>query len=341
MKISYNQLRRILASLYLETGMWGMLNKKKLERMAEVARLYYEEGKSQAEIGAMLDVSHSTISRLIKEAHQHNVVEIVIHHPFKSISSLSDALVRQFRLKDAYVLPNAGNNDDETVNNMANLAARVLVENLHDGLMLGISGGKAVASTIRQIRITQPMHVRVARLLGVTEEELDEGADLAQLLASQLGNDATIIPAPLVMRSIEACRTIFQESFISEAIHLAENADIALVGIGSLESGYPNLLKMGWVNQDFLDELKMAGAVGEICGKYYDRQGQVLDVDFNQRVVAIQIEKLAHIDRVIGIACGEGKAEAILGAIDGRLINVLVTDSDTARKLMALSDISL
>ena len=315
-----------------------MLDRKKLERMAEVARLYYEEGKSQTEIGAMLHVSHSTISRLIKEAHQHNIVEVVIHHPFKSISSLSDALICNYELKDAYVVPNSGNNDDEAVNNLAYLAARVLMDNLHDGIMLGISGGKAVASTIRQIRVTHPMHVRVARLLGVTEEELDEGADLAQLLAGQLGNDATIIPAPLVMRSIDACRTIFQEPSVSTAINLAENADIALIGIGSLASGFPNLIKMGWINQDILDELEMAGAVGEICGKYYDRQGQVLDADFNQRVVAIQIEKLAQIDMVIGVACGEGKAEAILGAVNGGMVNVLVTDSDTARKLLDMNN---
>lgn len=327
-----------LPVIIYEKGMWGMLDRKKLERMAEVARLYYEEGKSQAEIGAILDVSHSTISRLIKEAHQHNIVEVVIHHPFKSISSISDALICRFGLKDAYVVPNSGNNEDEAVNNVAYLTARVLVDILHDGMMLGISGGKSVAATIRQIKVTQPMHVRVVRLLGLTEEELDEGADLAQLLASQLGNDATIIPAPLLMRSIEACQTIFREPSVSAAIHLAENADIALIGIGSLVSGYPNLLKIEWVDQDILDELQMAGAVGEICGKYYDRQGRVLDVDFNQRVVAIQIEKLANIDTVIGVACGEGKADAILGAIHGGLINVLVTDSDTARKLLDQSE---
>ncbi|MFN2303938.1 MAG: sugar-binding transcriptional regulator [Anaerolineales bacterium] len=318
-----------------------MVDRRKLERMAEVARLYYEEGKSQVEIGKMLHVSHSTISRLIQEAHQHNIVEVVIHHPFKSISSLSEALICHFGLKEAYVVPNSGNNDDQSVNNVAYLAAHVLMDKLQDGMMLGISGGKAVASTIRQIKVTQPMHVRVARLLGVTEEELDEGADLAQVLAKQLGNDAMIIPAPLVMRSVEACQRIFQEPSVSDAIHLAENADIGLIGIGSMKSGYPNLLKMGWINRDILDRLIMAGAVGEICGKYYDHQGQILDVDFNRRVVAIQIEKLANFDTVIGVTCGEEKAQAILGAVHAGWINVLVTDSDTARIMLELSNVSV
>jgi DNA-binding transcriptional regulator LsrR (DeoR family) len=39
---------------------------------------------------------------------------------------------------------------------------------------------------------------------------------------------------------------------------------------------------------------------------------------------------------VIGVAGGEAKAEAILGALRGGHVNVLVTDDVTARKVLAL-----
>jgi DNA-binding transcriptional regulator LsrR (DeoR family) len=303
-----------------------------------VARLYYHEGMSQAEIGSLFHISHSTISRMIKEAHKEKIVEVIIRYPFKTMPSLAQALKDRFMLKDAYVMPSSGNSYRELINDLAKLAARTLENLLHDGMTLGISLGMAVAATVRQVKIGPPMHVKVVRLQGATENELMEGTDLAQILSAQLGNDSMIIPSPWMMKSIEACQLILQEPSVSEAIRVAEHADIGLVGMGSLAPEVSTILRNGLTTLEELQALREAGAVGEICGKHYDIKGRILDVDFNKRTVSIQIGKLSGFDTVIGVAGSLDKAESILGAINGGLINVLVTDSDAARRVLALAD---
>ncbi len=65
--------------------------------------------------------------------------------------------------------------------------------------------------------------------------------------------------------------------------------------------------------------------------------GQWLDIDINRRIVGISLEALSKIDTVIGVAGGSRKGAAILGALRGRYINVLITDDQAAQKVLALN----
>jgi len=316
-----------------------MLDQDRLEMIAEVARLYYQEGKSQAEIGKLFNLSHSTISRIIAEAHQEKIVEIIIRYPRKTIPSLSQDIQSKLGLKAAYVMPVSGNSFRELIDNLGQLAARTVEQYLQDGITLGISLGMAVATTVRNIKVTQPIHIKVVRLQGATDNELMEGTDLAQILSAQMGNDAMIIPSPWLMKSTEAKQLIMQEPSVVEAIRIAERSDIALVGMGSMIPEVSTILRNNLITVDELLSLESKGAVGEICGKFYDIQGNILDDEFNERTISIDISKLAHFETVIGVAGSVHKAKAILGAIRGGLINVLVTDSETARELIKLSEV--
>lgn len=315
-----------------------MADQERLELIAEVARLYYKENKSQAEIGKLFNISHSTISRMIKEAREEKIVEVIIRYPFKTLPSLGQAIKNRFGLKEAYIIPSTGNSYRELISSLGKLAARTLEKHLEDGMTLGLSLGMAVATTVKHVQISHPMHVRVQRLQGATENELMEGTDLAQILSAQLGNDSAIIPSPWIMKNVEACQLILQEPSIAEAIHAAENADIGLVGMGTLNPDYSTILRNNLITIEEINELKLAGAAGEICGKHYDINGNLLDVSYNKRTVSIQIQKLADFKTVIGVAGGEAKAKPILGAIKGGFINVLITDSDAARKVLALDE---
>jgi deoxyribonucleoside regulator len=315
-----------------------MLDQDRLEMIAEVARLYYEEGKSQAEIGKIFDISHSTISRMIAEAHQEKIVEVIIRYPVKTIPSLSQEIQSKLGLKAAHVMPTYGNSFRELIDRLGQLAARSVEGYLRDGITLGISLGMAVATTVRCIRVTQPIHIKVVRLQGATDNELMEGTDLAQILSSQMGNDSMIIPSPWLMKSSEAAQLIMQEPSVVDAIQIAERADIGLVGMGSMIPEVSTILRNRLISVEELKKLEAIGAVGEICGKFYDIHGSILDVEFNQRTISIDIKKLSQFETVIGVAASVHKVKAILGAIRGKLINVLVTDSETARHLIKLSD---
>jgi deoxyribonucleoside regulator len=315
-----------------------MPDQERLELIAEVARLYYEDDKSQAEIGKIFNISHSTVSRMIKEAHEEKIVEVIIRYPFKTMPSLAQALKNRFDLKEAIVMPNAGKSYPELVNALGQLAARTLEDQIREGMTLGISLGMAVAATVNQVKISKPIHVRVVRLQGASEDELIEGTDLAQILALQMGNDSMIVPSPWIMKSTKVSKMLLEEPSVIEAIRVAEHADIGLVGMGTMNPDISTILRNELTTVEELEALRNAGAAGEICGKHYDINGNIVDVEFNHRTVSIDIQKLSSFETVIGVAGSAKKAEAILGAINGHLINILVTDSDAAHAVLELAE---
>ncbi|MBK8047332.1 MAG: hypothetical protein IPK16_09565 [Anaerolineales bacterium] len=52
-------------------------------------------------------------------------------------------------------------------------------------------------------------------------------------------------------------------------------------------------------------------------------------------MISMRFDQLRRVDRSIGVAGGPRKFNAILGAIRGGWVNVLVTDLLTARRLTA------
>ena len=61
-----------------------------------------------------------------------------------------------------------------------------------------------------------------------------------------------------------------------------------------------------------------------------------VDSPLMQRVIGIDLVTLRRAARVVGIAGGTGKVEAILASLRGKWINVLITDRQTAERLIDL-----
>jgi len=310
------------------------MDPKRLELIAEVAQLYYHENMNAKEIATLFEISPSSISRLLKEAKDLKIVQVVIRYPFLTVPSLGQQLVKHLGVKEAYVLPEFHGKYPELMERVGQLAARVLEEHLEEGMTLGVSLGVAVGYTARAFTMARPIRCTVVRLHGASDNEIVEGNNLAQIFSTQLGNQFKIIPSPFILQSRSSCELIMREPSVQDVVRVAEESEIALVGLGSLDPSVSTMLRNQLLSEAELRELQADHAVGEICGKYYDANGNVLDTDFNHRTVSIDLEKLRHMKFVIGVAAGASKVDPILGAVHGGFINILVTDSDTARLLL-------
>jgi DNA-binding transcriptional regulator LsrR (DeoR family) len=109
---------------------------------------------------------------------------------------------------------------------------------------------------------------------------------------------------------------------------------IALAGIGSLPPS--PLLRASGNAADLADQDKLhaAGAVGDICQRFFDSAGTLVPSDLDDRVVGIDADTLRNIPRRIGIAGGKSKHRAIHAAVIGGWVNVLLTDTGTAAALL-------
>jgi len=313
---------------------------ERTELLTQVANLYYEDNLTQAEIARRINISRSTVSRLLRKAREAGVVEITIHHLWKTAPEIERDLIARFHLRHAQVLVGRGRPYEEILCGLGALTARYIESTLVEGTIFGISWGSAVHSTVRALRPDQRLPITVVQMIGAVgmgNPQID-GPDLARLLANVYGGEYRYLHAPLIVDDAQVREMLLQEPSIRETLSLAHRADIALLGIGSLVPDVSSLLRAGYLDQEALDQLRAQGAVGDICARHYDAQGHVLDIELNHHIVGIELETLHSIERVIGVAGGEAKAEAILGALRGEHVNVLVTDDATAQKVLALDD---
>jgi deoxyribonucleoside regulator len=314
------------------------------ELLAQVASLYYEDDLKQDEIARRIGTSRSTISRMLDEARDAGVVEIIVHYPWKTVPEIEEALAARFGLRQARVLLGRGRPYEEIIRGLGVLAARCVEEVLTDGTVLGISWGVALYNTVRALRPGREFPIlprlTVVQMVGAVGagDPLIDGPDLARLLANTYRGEYRYLHAPLIVENARAREVLLQEPRIRETLQLARRADVALVGIGAPTPEVYSLLRAGYLDHEALAGLRAQGVVGDICARHYDAQGRVLDIALNQRIVGLELGALTGIERVIGVAGGEAKAEAILGALRGGHVNVLVTDDVTARRVLGIGE---
>ncbi len=308
------------------------------ELLAKVASLYYEEELTQNEIAARLGLSRVKIYRLLKQAKDEQVVQIVIDWPLKRATRLERELCAAFGLADALVLQ-AGANDQTTgLHQLGQLAARYLEQTLQDGATLTVCLGRSTYETIAAIRPGFRAHVQVAPAMGsmpFAMRELDSGA-LARRLAQKLGGEVLDLSAPAVADSPADAEVLRNQRDIRRALDLARNADVALLGVGNLNPAQSGFVKGGFLNPEELALLAAGGAVGDMGGHIFTSDGCLYDKQYDDRIIGVSLDDLKQIANTIVVAAGGEKTEAILGALHTGAVTVLVTDDRTAGAVLAL-----
>lgn len=314
----------------------------RLVYLAHVASLYYDHGKNQQEIADELKITRSAVSRLLTEAREKGIVEIKVNYPWRTNLDLEKALLAKFpHLKTARVLLREGKNYEEMLDGLGRLAAQYFLSILSNDTIIGISWGSALGAMIKIIQPKPVKNIEVVQLLGATGLEKiaqQDGPMLAQMLSEKFGCPCRYLHAPLVVDSPAAQEALIQDRSVRETLLYAERAEIALVGIGSTNPELYSLLRAGYVDRRELSEILAAGAVGDVCAHHFDINGNYLDIDINHRVIGIKVDTLFKIPTVIGVAGDARKAPAILGALRGNYINVLITDDEAAQSVLSLAN---
>jgi DNA-binding transcriptional regulator LsrR (DeoR family) len=217
------------------------------------------------------------------------------------------------------------------------LAAQWLDESLRDGQVLGLSWGTALQAMVAAFSVDQPRSVEVVPLVGglPTSDSLIAGQELVRELAGRLGATYRYLHAPALLRSEAAREALFAEPAISEVLQRALSADIAMVGIGAIGVGSTNVIVEGLGLTPAERKAFMAGRpVGDICGRFFDAQGRQIRGVVHDRVVAVELDDLRQIPAVIGVATGAEKASGVRGAVQGKIIDGLITDTGLALALL-------
>jgi DNA-binding transcriptional regulator LsrR (DeoR family) len=312
--------------------------------LIKAAELYYRDGLSQQEIAQKLHTSRTSISRALIQARNEGYVQIRIQYPEQSNLGLERELEEKYGLTEALIAVPAydQSSDQEVAFQAVDYTLRVLKKNM----VLGMTWGRAMHGFVEQLAQDERLrslsfrNVKIVPFLGtpgVTQLDSWDATTYSNTLATKVGNllhcASYNLSAPMYVDGEKEKELIEGIDEISKVLHMAETADMALIGIGSMQKD-SSIIKAGIRTEEEYKELIQKGAVGEIVGRIYDKNGQTVDEDLQRKMIGISLDKIAKIPVRVGISYGKDKIEAIKGAIAGGLVNVLVTDVPTAELLL-------
>ncbi|MCG8346894.1 MAG: sugar-binding transcriptional regulator [Chloroflexales bacterium] len=308
------------------------------ELLARIATLYYYHDQSQQQIAQALSLSRSNVSRMLKEARERGIVEISIHYPIARDFLLEQQIKERFGLRAAVVVQATPGSDMVTLQKTAQLSARMLDEQLDGAKTLAISWGTTVHAIVDLFTPSRRYDVEVVQLMGgvSSDEPAIDGPSLVARLARHFSGRYRYLHAPLVVDQPELATALLGQRNIAEALEAALSAEVALVGIGALEPSVSSLLRAGYLSHEEFAAIVASGAVGDVCARHFDDNGNPAFPEIDARVIAITLAQLAAIPTVIGAACNSAKARAIRGVLRGGYLDILVTDSEAAEAVLEL-----
>lgn len=304
--------------------------------MAKVADLYHLRDLTQQQIADRLGLSRPTVSRLLKRARRQGVVKIEIAFPDNIHRPMERELEERFGLREAIIVTGRSESPAATRRVIGPAAARYLGRFLRGGERIGISWGTTARAVVDQIT-PRRLHVMVVPLVGGVGQVTPgiHANELATQLAGLLDGQVHLLHAPAVVAHSGVRNALLSDPRVRRAFDLARRSDVALVGIGALVPS-STLVQTGYFSPDDLKMLRRKGAVGDICTRSFTGDGQPADDALDRRILAVELDDLRRIPTVIAVAGGMEKAEAIHGALRGRLVDVLVTDHLAARAVLRL-----
>jgi DNA-binding transcriptional regulator LsrR (DeoR family) len=308
---------------------------------ADIAEMYFHEGITQAQIAEKIGINRSMVSRLLAEAQRKGIVEVKIHRPLSFNKDLQESLVSRFGLHGAYVVEIHGDDDGKLKSVLAEAGACVLKKFLLPGSILGLSWGSTIHEIVKATRSGQSLQIKIVQLVGAigARNTHFDGHWLVQCLSEKMNGEGYYLNAPFMVGSPEVAKALVGDPSISEVIRLWKQIEIGLFGIGTIDPRYSSFYNAGFVGLEELEKLSGEGAVGDVCGLHFNVRGQVSGSDFESHLIVIPRRELLQIPIRLGVAGGRGKTTAILGALRGNYINVLVTDPQTATELLQFEDV--
>ena len=312
------------------------------ELLAQVAHLYFDKNMNQMAIADRLGISHASVSRLLTQAREQGIVEITIHYPLHTSPDLEKKLLNQFGLKEAHILDTSELDLNDRLTRVSLLADKYIESTLQDGDILAISWGSTLLEVGQNFHPTRRINnIEVVQLVGAvgsSQIEID-ATNLVRMFARAVGGNYYNLNAPMMVESEQTQKALLQEPSIIETLKRASRASMALVGIGEIERALSTVHRITILDDASIQALHEQKAVGGICSQYYDLQGKPISDKVNCRVIGLDLQSLKRIPSVVGVALGEHKALAILGALHGHFLNVLVTDDQTAESILRLADL--
>ena len=303
-------------------------------RMA--ASLYYVDGLGQTEVANLVRVSQTKISRLLAAALERGIVRISVDQYDPRNKALEEQLCAKFGLRSAGVIKTAKNTTREAARQtVGHFGAPLVAAWLPASGVVALGGGRSVADVVHRFRRTDGRRLTVVQAMGSIDSNISavDALELGRALVMVWGGEFLTLSTPAFVPDRKTRETFLASDQIRTVWQRLRKADAALVGVGPLDLSV--YIDRGVLSATDIVQLRHAGAVGEICGRFFDAKGRECTSPWRHRAISVELEQLRRIPQVIGVAAGADRAPAVAAALRGGLLKSLLIDESGAQALVA------
>lgn len=307
--------------------------------------LYYVDEMSQQQICDHIGISRATVSRMLKAGRATGIVKIDIKNPVNlTYGQVERELEKKYGLKEVIVV------DGSPLDSKADRILRINEEALNylsrlfkDGDYIGVSMGSTLDNIVNVHKtIENKIDCTFVPVVGGVSSNQNANRsihsnEIANNFANKFGGKAMQFFAPALFTDINVMKGFLKEKPAQEILSIYPKLNTVVMGVGIPRAGASTLEQHGYIQAQDVKKFVDDGAVGDISLKYFDQYGRTEKfTKFNDRVAGLSIKLMREIENRVGIATGIEKTDAILGAIRGDFINILITDIECADKLAKL-----
>ena len=309
----------------------------------QVARLYYHQGLTSDEVARELNLSRPKVSRLLTFAKQTGLVEIHIHDPQAHPKSLEAQLKQRYPFITPHVVSvPMGSSEDVWLERVAVATANLLNAHLRPRQVVGLAWGTTLDAVSRALTPKSIADLTFVQLNGSANSiNFVSGfvADTVARFAQNYGAQAHLFPVPTFFDDPRTKKAMWRERSVVHVLELQAQADVLIYSVGSVTAQIPSHVYVSaYLEDSDLQELKQAGAVGDIATVFYRADGSFADIPFNKRSSGPSLAITRKVKSAFCVVSGLGKVSALRGALEGRLMNTLVLDEITAHALLYADD---
>ena len=315
-----------------------MEQKRKL--LVDIAKLYYEQGLTQAEIAQRYDISRTIVSRKLAEAREAGVVKIFIDSEEDTVHDLERRMLATFSLSGLKIASVPDDNSGLSVKITAKAGAEYLSGFLKEGDRLGVSWGWTLYEFSTALAEQEVSLDMVCQITGSVDNAMVRGYAneiVGNLSRKWNAKEAYAFPCPVIVDSPIISDTLRHDFKIRRVLESGARCNKLLINIALPDAG-SCLYQAGYITDADLVRLKENRAVGSICCRFFDESGRPCDETLDGRTLGISIEDIRRADCVMACITGRQKARAIYSALRNELIDILVIDSLTAEEIMRIAE---
>ncbi len=250
------------------------------------------------------------------------------------LKALQEEVQKTLGIKKVILIPGSYEKNNSLLKDVGKQASKYFLSVLNENSVVSIAGGSTMLEFAKAIKCdkkyssTTVVPARGSVGLDIETQSNNVVAEVSKNIHSNY--KLLNIPDELGEESI---KTLTQEPEIKNTLELIQNSDILVFGIGRADE----MVRRRKLSDEKVKEIMDKEAVGEAFGHFFNKKGEIVH---KLNTVGIDMETFKNKRETIAVFAGRKKAEAFIAISKVNKNIVLVTDEESARRILELIEVN-